>query len=203
MSLFELIAVVISVIAVFLTIKRHLWCWFFNFISYVLYAVLFFQFKLYGETILQIFFMFMAVYGYMAWKKSVEQQHQILVSNLNLRSSSLQMLMTSVLGGLFGAVLAYFTDATVPWLDAQLAAFSLLATYWSTQKYIKTWSLWVVVDIIYVVMFIYKELYLTAGLYAAFVVLAAIGWQQWRKVYAQQMPSDWQLKEKSSLISNV
>jgi len=66
-------------------------------------------------------------------------------------------------------------------LDAQLAAFSLLATYWTSRKHIATWPLWVVVDIIYVGMFIYKDLYLTAGLYAAFVLMAVYGWYQWVK----------------------
>lgn len=193
MSLFELIAVIVSVIAVVLTIKRHLWCWFFNFISYVLYTILFFQFKLYGETILQIFFMVVAVYGYMQWKKGFDEQHQIVISNILFPNFIYQIVMAFIVGIFFGAILAYFTDAAVPWLDAQLAAFSLLATYWSTKKYIKTWSLWVLVDIIYVGMFIYKALYLTAGLYAAFVILAAMGWMQWKKIYMQQ-------GEKSSLI---
>ena len=130
--------------------------------------------------------MLMAIYGYITWKKGLQQQHQVLVSNLTILNSSYQILITIILGGLFGAILAYWTDAAVPWLDAQLAAFSLLATYWSTQKYIKTWSLWIIVDVIYVMMFIYQELYLTAGLYAAFVILAIIGWQQWKAIYAQQ-----------------
>ena len=77
-------------------------------------------------------------------------------------------------------------DAAVPMLDSQLAAFSLLATYWTSRKHIATWILWVFVDIVYVGMFIYKDLYLTAGLYAAFVLMAAFGWWQWEQVKRKQ-----------------
>ena len=90
------------------------------------------------------------------------------------------------MGLVFGLILKYFTDAAVPILDAQLAAFSLLATYWTSRKYIATWLLWIFLDIVYVGMFIYKDLFLTAGLYTAFVGLAIFGWWQWQQVQKQQ-----------------
>ena len=161
MSPLEIIAVIISLIGVTLTIKRNMWCWGFNFIAFVLYAYLFYEFKLYGETILQFFFMVVNFYGFYHWLK----------------------------GLIFGLGLKYLTDAAVPMLDSQLAAFSLLATYWTSRKHIATWVLWVFVDIVYVGMFIYKELFLTAALYAAFVGLAAFGWWQWQQVKKKQQRS--------------
>ncbi len=69
MSPLEIVAVIISVIGVGLTIKRNMWCWWFNFLAFVLYAYLFFTFKLYGETILQFFFMVVNFYGFYHWLK--------------------------------------------------------------------------------------------------------------------------------------
>ena len=71
-------------------------------------------------------------------------------------------------------------------LDSQLAAFSLLATYWTSRKHIATWILWIFVNIIYVGMFISQNLYPTAGLYAAFVGLAMYGWIHWTDVKKKQ-----------------
>ena len=99
------------------------------------------------------------------------------------------MIIAAVGGGVFGLSLHYFTDAALPMLDSQLAAFSLLATYWTSRKHIATWVLWVFVDIVYVGMFMYKELFLTAALYAAFVGLAAFGWWQWEQVKKKQTSS--------------
>lgn len=186
MPFLEEIAVVISVIGVSLTIMRSMWCWVINLIAVLLYAWLFFEVKLYGETILQLFFVGMNFYGFYFWLRGRQQDHQIRIETISRQRALFQMSF-AVLGGLiFGLILYYFTDAAVPLLDAQLAAFSLLSTYWTSQRYIATWILWVVVDIIYVGMFAYKDLYLTAILYAAFVGLAGFGWWQWTQIRAKQ-----------------
>lgn len=186
MSTIEIIAVIISIIGVTLTIKRQMWCWFFNFIAFVLYAYIFYEYKLYGETILQFIFIVMNLYGFYHWRKGKVEEHTIRIEKSNAPTLVMQMVLASIAGLLFGLVLHYFTDASLPILDAQLAAFSLLATYWTTQKYIATWVLWVIVDIVYVGMFLYKSLYLTAGLYAVFIGLAILGWKQWNAVKKQQ-----------------
>ncbi|PWB14046.1 nucleoside transporter [Acinetobacter sp. AM] len=186
MSGLEIFAVIISVIGVALTIKRNMWCWWFNFLAFVLYAYLFYTFKLYGETILQFFFMVVNFYGFYHWLKGKQQDHDIRIEPIKTGTVIWQMLLAALAGLAFGLSLKFWTDAAVPMLDAQLAAFSLLATYWTSRKHIATWVLWVFVDIVYVGMFIYKDLFLTAGLYAAFVGLAAFGWWQWIQVQKKQ-----------------
>lgn len=186
MSGLEIFAVIISVIGVALTIKRNMWCWFFNFLAFVLYAYLFFEFKLYGETILQFFFMVVNFYGFYHWFKGKQQDHEIRIVPISVYLVIIQMFLAAVGGFLFGWSLHHFTDAALPWLDSQLAAFSLLATYWTSRKHIATWVLWVFVDIVYVGMFLHKDLYLTAVLYAAFVLMAAFGWWQWTQVKNKQ-----------------
>lgn len=189
MSPLEIFAVIISIIGVTLTIKRNMWCWVFNFFAFVLYAYLFFEFKLYGETILQVFFMVVNFYGFYHWLKGKQQDHEIRIEPIALQTVILQMIIAAAGGVIFGLSLHYFTDAALPMLDSQLAAFSLLATYWTSRKHIATWVLWVFVDIVYVGMFMYKELFLTAALYAAFVGLAAFGWWQWEQVKKKQSAS--------------
>ena len=186
MSNLEIFSVIISLIGVGLTILRNMWCWPFNMLAYILYGYLFFTYQLYGEVILQIFFSVMNLYGFYVWMKAKQVDHDIKIEPLAFSKIILQLIVSAIAGLAFGLILKNFTNAAVPMLDAQLAAFSLLATYWPSRKHIATWVLWVVVDIIYVGMFIYKDLYLTAGLYAAFVVMAAYGWHQWLRVQSQQ-----------------
>lgn len=187
MSPLEIFAVFISLIGVGLTVIRNMWCWLFNFFAFVLYAYLFYEFKLYGETILQLFFMAVNFYGFYYWFKGKQQDHDIRIEPIAPKVAIFQMIIAAVGGLLFGLILKKFTDAAVPMLDSQLAAFSLLATYWTSRKHIATWILWVFVDIIYVGMFIYKDLFLTSALYAAFVLMAAYGWYQWEKVKRKQV----------------
>jgi len=88
--------------------------------------------------------------------------------------------------GLAGALaLGYakhrWTDAALPWLDAALPAFRLVAQWWQGRRHVAAWWLWIVVDVIYVGEYVYKDLLITAVLYAGFVVLAAIGLRDWRR----------------------
>ena len=109
------------------------------------------------------------------WKTIQQQKQHIVIQSLPFSKMWLQIALSSLLGLLFGLSLKWWTQASLPLLDAQLAAMSLLATYWTSRKYFATWVLWIVVDLVYIGMFIYKELLLTAVLYAGFVVLAYLG----------------------------
>ena len=186
MSVLEIIAVLISVLGVTLTIKRHIACWVVNFIACLLYAYLFFEYQLYGETVLQTLFMGMAIYGFYQWKTTQQDTQAIVIQTLSQNKMLQQLILSMGLGLIFGLSLMQWTQASVPLLDAQLAALSLLATYWTSRKYLATWVLWIVVDLVYIGMFIYKELLLTAVLYAGFVVLAYLGWREWHKIRQQQ-----------------
>lgn len=73
------------------------------------------------------------------------------------------------------------TDAALPWMDATLSSFSLVAQYWTARRHRESWLLWIAVDIVYVGMFLAKGLMLTAGLYAMMIGLAVIGYRDWRK----------------------
>lgn len=186
MSVLEIIAVLISVLGVTLTIKRHIACWVVNFIACLLYAYLFFEYQLYGETVLQTLFMGMAIYGFYQWKTTQQDTQAIVIQTLSQNKMLQQLILSMGLGLIFGLSLMQWTQASVPLLDAQLAALSLLATYWTSRKYLATWLLWIVVDLLYVSMFIYKALFLTAALYVGFVVLAYLGWREWSKIRQQQ-----------------
>lgn len=186
MSVLEIIAVLISVLGVTLTIKRHIACWVVNFIACLLYAYLFFEYQLYGETVLQTLFMGMAIYGFYQWKTTQQDTQAIVIQTLSQNKMLQQLILSMGLGLIFGLSLMQWTQASVPLLDAQLAALSLLATYWTSRKYLATWLLWIVVDLLYVGMFIYKALFLTAALYVGFVVLAYLGWREWSKIRQQQ-----------------
>ena len=80
-----------------------------------------------------------------------------------------------------GTFFARATDAALPYMDSSLTAASLAAQWMMTRKYLENWIVWIAVDVAYVPMFIYKRLYPTAALYAVFLVLAAMGWVQWRR----------------------
>jgi nicotinamide mononucleotide transporter len=85
-----------------------------------------------------------------------------------------------------GAAMHTWTNAALPWLDAMLAALSLVAQWWQARRHTATWWLWIIVDVVYVGMYAVKSLHATAALYLVFVGLAASGLQAWKKAARQE-----------------
>jgi nicotinamide mononucleotide transporter len=68
-----------------------------------------------------------------------------------------------------------------------MTSLSVLGGWWQARKHIANWWLWIVVDVAYVGEFLYKNLLLTALLYAAFVALAILGLRDWQRAQATQI----------------
>jgi nicotinamide mononucleotide transporter len=91
------------------------------------------------------------------------------------------------LGGaaILGGWLAFRTDAALPWVDATTTSFSLVAQFMQTRKWIENWLVWIVVDLVYVAMYVSQGLVLTSVLSAIYLGLAVIGWREWRRSLAR------------------
>lgn len=180
MSGTELLAAALGVIAVWLTTRQNPWCWPIGLLTVLLYSWIFFDFKLYSNMLLQLAFAVFQLYGWWQWTRPAEGRPIRQVSYL--RSAPLLLsLGVGLLGGVaLGASMATWTDAPEPWLDASLTAFSLVAQFWMAQKRVQCWPLWIVLDVIFVGLFLHKGLYLTAALYALFTLIAVQGWHAWR-----------------------
>ena len=85
-----------------------------------------------------------------------------------------------------GYGLEMHTDASLPWADSLLLAGSLIGSVWAARRRLESWWVWIIVDVLYVGLYLRKELYLTSVLYAAFVVLAVLGLKRWRIAFDHQ-----------------
>ena len=81
---------------------------------------------------------------------------------------------------MLGTILARKTDAALPYVDSLTTSTSLIAQWMMTRKLLENWIIWVAVDVIYIGMYIFKSLYVTAVLYLVFLILSAMGYFQWR-----------------------
>lgn len=181
MSGLELFAAALGVIAVWLTVKQNPWCWPIGLVMVLLYSWIFYEVKLYSDMLLQVVYAVLQLYGWWQWTRPERTVDARKVSRLQaaplLSGLGLGLLASVALG----AAMAHWTDAAQPWLDAALTGFSLVAQMWMAQKRLQCWALWVVLDVIFVGLFLYKGLYLTAALYALFTLIAVRGWLEWRR----------------------
>lgn len=184
MSGIEFIAVLVTLVAVYLTTRQIIWCWPLGLVSVTLYAIIFFQVRLYADMGLQGIYFALSLYGWWAWLHGGEDRQELEVSLASCRLRLLAAISGLGFGLLLGVTLERLTDASLPYADSLLTSFSLLAQFMATRKLLESWLLWIAVDVFYVFMFIYKGLHLTAGLYAAFLVLAVVGLVEWRRSMA-------------------
>ena len=177
----ELISFVLAVLTVYLNIRQNHWGWLFAIVSSALYGGVFFSSKLYGDMGLQVVFVVVSLWGWYQWLHGGTAGSSLPVTRLDGHGWS-----WSLLGWLAGfCVLAYFlkryTDTDVPRADAFLTAGSLLGQVLLSRKKLENWPVWIVVDILYVGLYLYKDLKLTAILYAVFVFMALAGWRAWSR----------------------
>lgn len=176
----EVIAATFGVISVFLSTRQNIWSWPTAIVNVALYTVVFFQGRLYGQMGLQVVYLALSVYGWYQWLHGGAQRTELHVSRATPRLIG-GLLVLNTVGWLALAAVLRQTNAALPWLDALLTTTSLVAQWMMTRKILENWILWIVVDVVYVPMFISQRLYATALLYAAFLGLAVMGFFEWRR----------------------
>ncbi len=180
MSGLELFAAALGVTAVWLTVKQNPWCWPIGLVMVLLYGWVFYEVKLYSNMLLQCVYAALQVYGAWQWTRRGPAHQGRQVTYLPTRPLLLSLLAGALISVVLGALMARFTDAAQPWLNAALTGFSLVAQVWMAQKRVQCWPLWIALDMIFVSLFLYKGLYLTTTLYTLFAVVAVLGWREWR-----------------------
>jgi nicotinamide mononucleotide transporter len=184
-SILEEVAVVAAIVYLLLAIRENIWCWLFAFISTAIYIYLFHSVALLSESILNVYYLIMAVYGWYQWKFG-ENHHERHIISWPLQRHLLWIAVTGTMVPVLGYITSQW-NASMPYLDAFTSCFAVLATVMVAHKVLENWHYWLVINIVSTYLFTAKELYLTAALFALYVVLTVFGYFKWRQSYANQL----------------
>lgn len=179
----EIIGALTGLLCVYLTMRASVWCWPVGIVSSLAYTKLFLEIHLYADALLQVFFIASSVLGWWAWRGGSQTQSTLRVTLLRARDRVWMTLVTALAIGLTGWLFASYSDAHVPYWDALASGLSVTAQLLLTRKKLENWVLWIVVDVLSIGIYIYKEVYLTAGLYVLFLAIATRGLLEWRRLY--------------------
>lgn len=196
-SLWEWIAVITGVIYVILAALRSNFCWFFAIVSSGIYVYLCVEGKLYLESVLQLFYVVMAVVGWFYWKKndsetassSKDLDSTEVISEIKTWSITLHLVNIGISGSvalLLGYSFDTFTDQQNPYVDAFTTVFSLAATFMVVRKVLENWIYWVVIDIVSIFLYHQRGYSLSAVLYFLFALIAVFGFVAWYKKFKTQ-----------------
>ena len=179
----EVTAFVLAVAMVVCNIRVNVLGWPLAITSSLLYFLLFWKSRLYGDASLQIFFAVVAGWGWWQWLRGTDASGAALqVRSLGPRGRWIALGALALAWPATGLFLRRYTDTDVPWWDAFPTAASVLGQWLLGRKYVENWPTWIVVNVVGVALFAYKGLWLTVVLYALFAAMAGVGWRAWRRL---------------------
>ena len=186
MSWLELVAVVLGITYLLLAMKESLWCWYAAFISTAIFLYLFWQVDLVMETALQVYYLIMAVYGWWHWRSGASSTDPLPVSSWSASQHGYALAAVGAATLASGWLLQENTTAALPYLDSFTTWGSILTTWMVARKILENWLYWLVIDGVSIYLYIDRELYLTALLFAAYLIIVIFGYWKWLQHYRAQ-----------------
>ena len=181
MNWLEILAVALGIANIVLLVRRSIWNFPFGMAMVALYAVIFYEAKLYSEAGLQVFFFAVQAYGWWLWARAGGLEQAVEVHWMGWPARLGWLFGIALVTGALGTLMHRLTDAVMPYPDAAITAASIAAQFLLSFRRIENWVLWIAIDVGAIALYIARDLQLTAGLYGVFLVLSVLGLREWMR----------------------
>ena len=185
MSHWEYIAVALSMAYLLLAIKENLWCWPAAFFSTLIYTIMYWNGALLMESLLNFYYMYMAVFGWVVWRKGKANQAQRLITSWPVNRHIILIVLTTLASLAIGYVMQNYTHADFAYLDSFTTCFAVVTTYLVAKKVLENWLYWIVIDAASMYLYYEKGYYPTLVLFIFYTIMAAWGFKTWYEEYEQ------------------
>lgn len=181
---FELTAASLGFVSIYLQIKQNVWYWLVSIIMVSMYIYIYIQARLYADMSLQVYYLVISFYGWYAWvsgRQVNNHKEALSVTFCTKRLRVNSVVISIMLFFLIGWILENFTNSDLPYWDSFTTSLSFVATWMLARKKIENWLIWIVVDAVSAVIYIYKDLWPTSILFFVLTGLAWVGFMRWKK----------------------
>tara|TARA_B100001094_G_C18158475_1_gene787895 strand:- start:470 stop:1042 length:573 start_codon:yes stop_codon:yes gene_type:complete len=177
----ESVAVITAIAYLILAAKENVKCWYAALISSLIYIYIMFQADLIMNLVLQIFYVLMAIYGWLKWNNIINIDSNVSINSWNKMNHLYSIGLVITLSIFSGIFLEKYTQAQLPFLDAFTTWGAIISTYMVAKKIIENWIYWFVIDSISIYLYISRELYLTSLLFFIYLIIIIFGYISWTK----------------------
>jgi nicotinamide mononucleotide transporter len=181
----EAIAVLLGIVYVVLILQRRRVGWMAGTASAALYVYLAFEARLPMQSLLQLWYVAMGVYGWYRWKRNTEQEGG-RIRRWPALWHLVPVVAIVIASALTACYLAAETQAAWPWLDSLTTWSSLFATWLATRVQLENWLYWIITDLVTAFLFGAQGHLLTAGLFIMLSIIACFGFLSWQRQYQAQ-----------------
>ncbi len=180
----EVVGTLLGISYVFLSIKQNILTWLMGLLTSALYIYVFFVSKFYADMALQVYYVWVSIYGWIIWSKGKSTSKgkvTLPVISINKKLSVVLASISLLLWIIIYFILLKFTDSPMPLGDSFTTALSIVATWMLARKIIEHWIIWVIVDFVSLLLYIYKGLYPTSIMFVIYTGAAIWGYFEWKK----------------------
>ncbi len=185
MQAWEIIAVILGISYVLFAAKESLLAWPFGFFSTLIYTILFWEGALVSSSLLNFYYMIMAVYGFVLWRGGKSSSGNLVITSWSFSRNMTVIVLGIVVSLVVGYLSNTYTSAKLAHLDAFVMIFSVIATWMLANKILENWIFWIVIDVAAVVLYWKSGFHATIVLFMFYVVLALYGHFSWRKAFSE------------------
>src|SRR5687768_4341124 len=181
MTWIEAIATVAGVLCVWLLVRQSVWNFGFAIIQVTLSAYVFYQQRLFSDSILQVFFAALNIYGWIHWTRGGQLRAEVPVTQMTRRAIAGWTVVMILLTAVWGTFAKIQLNAAAPYVDGFILVASLVAQWLTARKRLQSWWLWIIVDLVAIPLYASRGLYFFSALYVVFLVLCFLGLREWRQ----------------------
>jgi nicotinamide mononucleotide transporter len=184
MSITEILGVLANAACVILVVRKSIWNFAFGIAGCAFFIELFYQSRLWWDMSLQGVFIALSIMGWISWARSA-QENDLPIRRADPKVLLASVLLVALITPAMMKISIYFHGAA-PFWDSLTTALSLVAQAFLNRKLFENWFFWIAADIIYIPLYLSRELYLTSFLYAIFLCLCLAGARSWRREMSTQ-----------------
>lgn len=169
-------AAISGILYIILVAKENIWCWLAASISVCLYMYINYDLGYYSQAVLQIFYLFMAIYGYVMWNKLDPEKIKEWSAKTHLFIIFIGAIITFIIGFI---LTEYVEDSEQPLLDSLSTVFSVIACYMVAKKVLGNWLYWIVIDFLIIYLYYIQGEFILSLQFLVYIIIAIYGYFSW------------------------
>lgn len=178
----QIVGTALGLIYLWLEYRANIWLWVVGAIMPMVHGALYLHSGIYADAAMQLYYVLAGVYGLIMWRRKPKGGGELPIRHTPIRWIPSLVATYAILHVVLYFLLTEFTDSRVPILDSMSTALCIVAMWMLSRKLVEQWLVWLVVDMISVGLYLYKDIPITGALYAIYCILAIAGYMRWRRV---------------------
>lgn len=172
-----------TLMCIFLAGRNSVHTWWTGIVACTLFGFLFFEYKLYADVALQVFFVGTSIYGWYWWADTKNKPAAPISAVYDTRYTFAGLVLAAVVWFGYSTALHLLTDASLPFVDSAVLVLSIIGQLLMMRRHLANWVFWIAVNAVATPLFFYKELYLTAAFYFVYFFHAIYALKVWNREF--------------------